>query len=392
MGPKRARTTQGSSSRAAAALPFRMRDDRHQQRLQTLVGFEFHPTGCLDSDILETHGLLVEVSHYIASIGWERVQEVRCATYREPVLEFLSSVTYFEPAHSPDHPLQPRVFFQLGGGRHDILLSEFNILCRFETGDSVQTAEYQEALLDYPPDFIDADAWRELTGRVEPYEPRKAKSSAIRDPALRVIHRWLALSIFARKESTGNVSRHHLLILWCMMHNRRVNAGRFLLHSCTSLGAKLSVENVGHICIGSFVSRLALSLRHVSPTHQRLFDMTPITTDTLFWMGVLVRAGDGQFILAPPAPPPAAEGAGAPDPPAPEQPPPGPPHSPPHADDHPDFQQRLDQLQSHFDQRMDRYDGQLVQFSDSIHQRLSQQDEQIQTIIQMLSQQFPPPS
>ena len=260
------------------------------------------PTVYLDEEALQTVGLWEEVSQYIAGIGWEGVQSMRSPTFREPVLEFLSSVVYVEPdqpeddhADQAEEPEEPRVHFQLGGVMHDMRLSQFNVFCRFETVESVQTPAYREALLDYPPGYSEVTAWGEIAQPGLAYTPRNTKSTAIRDPVIRVIHRWLVHSIFGRSQSTGNVASHHLFILWCMLHQRRVNPGRYLLHSCTSLGARLGLESTGYICIGSFISRLATSMGRVPRNAMRVVDMRALSTDTLSRMGIIARGADGQF-------------------------------------------------------------------------------------------------
>ena len=345
MAPKRPRSAETSTSQTP-----RFRSEAHRVRFQTLSTFEFKPTCYLDEEALRTTGLWAEVSRYISAIGWEGVASMRFATYREPVLEFLSSVAYVESDGDEEEPEDRRIHFQLDGATHDIPLAQFNVYCRFCTVEFAESAAYQEALTEIPTAYTDDGAWHEITGTRDRYLARFAKSTAIRDPALRVIHRWLVHSIFGRKDSTGNVSSHHLFILWCMIHQHRVNPGRFLLLSCTSLGSKLGTEKTGFIVLGAFISRLARSMGRLPDTAMRLFEMQALSYDTFYRMGILVKGASGDYVLAAPAAPPAAEDvAAAPQQPAPEavapapdpthaerSPPPAPAPAPSPASPHPD--------------------------------------------------------
>ena len=140
MGPKRTRPGAASSSHPAYALHFR--NEGHTRRFHWLSTYAFLPTYYLSEDVLQPYRLWEDISTYLANIGWEGVQGVRFPTYREPVLEILSNITYYELDQDDDHPEElpggPRVHFQLGGEMRDISLAEFNIYCHFETAESIQ--------------------------------------------------------------------------------------------------------------------------------------------------------------------------------------------------------------------------------------------------------------
>ena len=217
MAPKRGRDPLlDDRSRELPAFAYRVSNPTmvQAQNFAKFSTFYFIPTRFLDWDDFARLGILEELQNLINGIGWMRVADITEPAYREPTVEFLSSVQLIHPTDDEPHY---SVKYRLLNQEHQLSLAAFNVALGFETEETVHSDEYRTALRDVPEDFHDGAFWHQITGGRR-YEPKVAKSSAILDPALRILHRWLAMSIYGRKDSTGNVSRHHLFILWAAHH------------------------------------------------------------------------------------------------------------------------------------------------------------------------------
>ncbi|KAK7299947.1 hypothetical protein RJT34_10778 [Clitoria ternatea] len=266
---------------------------REVERYEQMRNYLFWPARHIEATLLEKFNLTLPFTHYLARIGWERVSRIRHPVYREPTIEFLAT---FSVIHGNDQT-PVHVSFQLNGRRYMMSLAEFNIGLDFETKESVQTLEYKNALQAKSCDFSDTQFWTELTGGGSQYNSRQSKSSSIRDPILRLMHRWIAHTIMARKESTGVVTRQDIFLLWCMVHGHRCNAGRFLLAHCESTRQATKSMNRRFIAIGTFISQLAANLGALHPCAHRVADMDRIDHTTLRGMHVIHEVTPGCWAL-----------------------------------------------------------------------------------------------
>ena len=272
--------------------------EQYHDRYRLLSSFTWHGTAFLEDGPLERYGLLPDIQRFLRNIGWERVAAIRCPTYQTPCLEFLATCNEFYQEGDPE----PTVTFHLLGRQHRIPLSEFNIALGFETAASVQTPEYMAKLEFQYSAYNEVSFWRTATGggRVG-YDPRKSKSTNFISPAVRVIHRWLALSINGRAHSEGTVSRSDLYLLWCMVdgNGHGMNAGLHFIRHCKELGMKLAANSTGHIVFGSFISQLAVHYGYRPPASS--IPMVPIGRAKLISMKILQKAPNGEYVLAVPA-------------------------------------------------------------------------------------------
>ncbi|KAI5421885.1 hypothetical protein KIW84_045362 [Lathyrus oleraceus] len=81
------------------------------------------------------------------------------------------------------------------------------------------------------------------------------KSTAIQNPKIRYLHRILA-NIICGRENTGNVNSRDLFLIYCALSETKVNPTPFLLAHFQST----SVRTKGPICVGGFITSIALSL------------------------------------------------------------------------------------------------------------------------------------
>ncbi|KAJ8752377.1 hypothetical protein K2173_004013 [Erythroxylum novogranatense] len=56
----------------------------------------------------------------------------------------------------------------------------------------------------------------------------RSKLSALGDPSLRYLHRFLTYMIFGRGDSQGVISKVELFVSWCMMYVKHFNVGIWL--------------------------------------------------------------------------------------------------------------------------------------------------------------------
>jgi len=141
-------------------------------------------------------------------IGWMGVANVAEPAYKEPIVEFLSSFSLVHPSDDEPHY---SVRYRLYNQEHQLSLATFNVALGFKIEESIQTEEYRTGFCDYLDDFHDGVFWHQITGD-HPYELRVAKSTTM-DSALCILHQWLIIGLYGRKDSTGNVFRHHFFIL-----------------------------------------------------------------------------------------------------------------------------------------------------------------------------------
>ena len=267
-----------------------------QERLAQLVHFGFTATRTLDRDNMARLGILEELDELINGVGWMGVAQIAHHTYREPSIEFLATLRVIPPAATRPHH---QISYQLGGRQFQLSLAEFNIALGFETAESINSQEYTLALrVTDPPGFSPTRAWLQFTGQ-DDYIPKMSKASSLRDPIMRIFHKWITSCIFARHESTGNVSIHHLFILWAAYYRRHVDAGLLFAQSCVELARRKSSPNKrAFIAIGSFITELCYFHDVFDPRATRVARLELIDASTLQNMGMLSA---GQLIRPQPA-------------------------------------------------------------------------------------------
>src|SRR5262249_45748165 len=123
----------------------------------------------------------------------------------------------------------------------------------------------------------------EQSGHRSPYEPTVSKSTYLRSPALRYLHRFSVYSISRRRESTGVVTHRDLFCLWSMTEGRVSNlAYLFLTHM-----EQMSHKKRGAICGGTYITRLAWRLDIFCPDPQVLATCLQLPID----MTIMTRMG-----------------------------------------------------------------------------------------------------
>ena len=84
-------------------------------------------------------------------------------------------------------------------------ITEFSVACGFYTNEYKNSADYTNSYTDFALNFNPNAFWKEITDSPINYNPSQSKSSVIKSPALKYMHRFIAFSILGRKESTSMV-------------------------------------------------------------------------------------------------------------------------------------------------------------------------------------------
>ena len=103
----------------------------------------------------------------------------------------------------------------MGGQCFSLSLIDFALNCSFYDQNFISSLAYQWSIIDIGNENPTI-YWREIsTLDLNPYDPRITKSSGIGNPALRYLHRLIALTIYGRQESIRVVANRDLFYLRC---------------------------------------------------------------------------------------------------------------------------------------------------------------------------------
>src|SRR5262249_49704449 len=152
---------------------------------------------------------------------WERFAAISEPTYSDLLLEFLCTLRFDRSMLSFTRP--NIVSFRLGGTHFSYSVSQIRVACGFYTDEEVETPEYAASLVAIPEDIDPRTVWTSLTADASPYEPTMSKSTQLRSPALRYLHRFIVYSVSGQRESTGVVTHRDLFYLWSMTEGRLSN-------------------------------------------------------------------------------------------------------------------------------------------------------------------------
>ncbi|KAL4582345.1 hypothetical protein LXL04_006892 [Taraxacum kok-saghyz] len=144
---------------------------------------------------------------------------------------------------------------------------------------------------NYPHDFDPAEIWEEISGG-ESLTKGRDKVSNIIHPCIRIAHRILSCTIFARKEP-GQINTAELFFIWCMTRKRgpKPDFASFFYHKCHATRSHAK----GDICFGGLITVLASGLGiPLSPP------FSPIETSVSLDLDALIRMR--QIRSKPPAP------------------------------------------------------------------------------------------
>ena len=163
-----------------------------------------------------------DVDRLFAAIGWQRYLTIDYPSYSELSWEVYTTFSFDKPSNltlsTPDV-----VKFRLLGVDMSLSINEFNILLGFIDPEAVSSPEYMNSACDYGQPFARdyIDIWREWSVDKFTYNPSKSKSSYLKDPVLRYIHKFLAFNFSGRKDASCILSKAEFYFLWCMVNKDR---------------------------------------------------------------------------------------------------------------------------------------------------------------------------
>ncbi|XP_035836908.1 uncharacterized protein LOC118484905 [Helianthus annuus] len=197
---------------------------RHCQKLRRMhVGS--HPS--IDWDAMDEIAETPRVRRFIPiDSPWHRLFDLaHTPTYRELLVEFLSSFTFHPPGEPvplpyPGAPHPPEVSFRLAGVMRSMTLAEFAVHCGLYMQEEIETEIYTAGLVVVEKPTL-VGFWQVIAGADHwEHEKSKGRVSFVRDPLYRYLHHLLATSISARGYSRGWCTTTDLFFLYCLLYRR----------------------------------------------------------------------------------------------------------------------------------------------------------------------------
>ena len=114
-------------------------------------------------------------------------------TFEELCYEFYSTFEFYKNEFiTLDEP--ELIKFRLRGIPQDMSINDFNLNLEFVNGDTLSFEMYINSTCDYTRPFASdyIGIWREWSTDPQLYDPSQSKASHLKDPVLKVIHRFLA--------------------------------------------------------------------------------------------------------------------------------------------------------------------------------------------------------
>ena len=167
-------------------------------------------------------------------------------------------------------------------------LTNFSVSRGFYTVEYTKNADYINSYTDFALHFNPNVFQKEIMDSLINYNPSQSKSSAIKSPALKYMHRFIAFSILGRKESTCVVTKTDLFYLWCMVKGSRVNLSAWFAFFVDQIVHK----NKGSLVVGVYITHLVENIGVYKPSVYKLTkacDIAPLDIDCLIQMGLVSR-------------------------------------------------------------------------------------------------------
>ncbi|XP_035834355.1 uncharacterized protein LOC110884635 [Helianthus annuus] len=197
---------------------------RHCQKLRRMhVGSH----ASIDWDAMEEIAETPRVRRFIPiDSPWHRLFDLaHTPTYRELLVEFLSSFTFHPPGEPvplpyPGAPHPPEVSFRLAGVMRSMTLAQFAVHCGLYMQEEIETEIYTAGLVVVEKPTL-VGFWQVIAGADHwEHEKSKGRVSFVRDPLYRYLHHLLATSISARGYSREWCTTTDLFFLYCLLYRR----------------------------------------------------------------------------------------------------------------------------------------------------------------------------
>ncbi|XP_022008406.1 uncharacterized protein LOC110907783 [Helianthus annuus] len=204
---------------------------------------------------------------------WHRLFDLaHTPTYRELLVEFLSSFTFHPPGEPvplpyPGAPHPPEVSFRLAGVMRSMTLAEFAVHCGLYMQEEIETEIYTAGLVVVEKPTL-VGFWQVIAGADHwEHEKSKGRVSFVRDPLYRYLHHLLATSISARGYSREWCTTTDLFFLYCLLYRRPCALAHGLAQYFASGHHR---QERGFLYGGAYVTVIARSLGLVPHQDQHL--------------------------------------------------------------------------------------------------------------------------
>jgi hypothetical protein len=196
---------------------------------------------------------------------WERLFSMVQPAHREITVEMYSTFRYTPLVEGAPEPtqqqidegqVQPEIRFMLFGQEYRMSLRSFAIHSGLYTEEETHQPVYTEAIHQTPIDEL--VAWWPAIGD-GPFTS-ESRSSDIRDPLYRYLHRLIATSITGRRSGVERCTSRDLFFLRCLLRGTPCHLARGLADYFAGYFRR---QTRGGLLGGNFVTRIATSLGHV---------------------------------------------------------------------------------------------------------------------------------
>ena len=199
-------------------------------------------------------------------------------SFRKYTLEFLSSLKVTKDRRQ-NFPLS--IDFRLGNRWHSLTMEELSGIFHCFDPNPEEDNEYEFS-----------EVWGAMTNEQE-HAAGYAKSSSIRNPVLRYLHRAMTQLMFARIDG-GSVSQTELNVMWCLLNKKGIDYGTLFTYYVD----RITKKDGGVICCGGLITaigeHLGVSFAGMTEDGGEKF----ITYEVLFSVGLLKTDhwGQGYFM------------------------------------------------------------------------------------------------
>ncbi|KAJ0851365.1 hypothetical protein HanPSC8_Chr13g0591361 [Helianthus annuus] len=271
---------------------------RHCQKLRRMyIGSH----AAIDWDAMDGIAETPRVRRFIpVDSPWHRLFDLaHTPTYRELLVEFLSSFTFYPPGvpaplPHPGAPPPPEVSFRLAGVMRSMTLAEFAVHCGLYMQEEIENEIYTAGLVVVEKPIL-VGFWQVIAGADHwEHDKSKGRVSFVRDPLYRYLHHLLAISISARGYSREWCTTTYLFFVYCLLYRRPCALAHGLAQYYASAHHRQERE---FLYGGAYVTVIARSLGlvpHQDP-HLRMPSVMPTRMgfQTLWGMKVIKRFAVG---------------------------------------------------------------------------------------------------
>ncbi|KAH6808438.1 hypothetical protein C2S51_029546 [Perilla frutescens var. frutescens] len=226
-----------SDLRQQYGAPFLITTPNEGNRYLTLRSHEISCPRYIDWKLMRELNLESQIMEYLKVLNMQTFARMQFYAYDNVVLEFLVSFQY-------DEDERKSCTFRMFDVHYNLTLAELRDYFDFPT----------TGIKHLPSDFNAADAWYEISG-FRNWNTKGIPRKFIEDPALSVVHKFLAYSI-SGKEQANKMNSTEVFLLWCAKKGRKVCPSTFIL----SIIKDAVMRKTQHPSFCAFISALCAKI------------------------------------------------------------------------------------------------------------------------------------